>query len=143
MALADFIQQAAGSDALAQIGKRVGLDTSQLRNVIDSVALKLGTGMAAQVADGGLGSVPSLDQVPPGSDAAADHGNSVLGSILGSKNASRSLATDASASTGIHADKIKAVLPQLASIAAVALASHEISHTPGGLGGVLAKFGLS
>ena len=135
MSLMDMIEQAAGSGALQQIGARVGLDPSQLQNVIGSLAPALGPKLAEHAATGGLDNMPPEAAPAPGSDEAAEHGKSILGSILGSKDASRSVAADASADTGISIDKIKAVLPQLASIAAVALVAHKVS-SGGGFGGL-------
>jgi hypothetical protein len=58
--------------------------------------------------------------------------------VLGSKDASRSLATQASGQTGINVDTLKQLLPQFASLAAKAT-SHASSS--GGLGGLLSSLG--
>lgn len=139
MALLDMIEQAAGSGALQQIGARVGLDPAQLQNVIGSLAPALGPKLAEHAGAGGLDQAPAAP--PPGSDEAEDHGNGVLGSIFGSKDASRQVAADASAQTGIGVDKIKAVLPQLASVAIGALVLHKASQGEGALGGLLGSLG--
>ncbi len=137
MSLMDVIEQAAGGGALQQIGSRVGLSPQQLQDVMGHLAPVLGPRLAEHAATGGLDGVPTGDAAPaPGSAEAEEHGRSILGSILGSKEASRSLATDASASTGVDADRIKSLLPQLASIAAVAMASRQ-GGSAGGLGGLL------
>lgn len=140
MSLIDMIEQAAGSGALQQIGARVGLDPTQLQNVIGSLGPTLGPKLAEHAATGGLNQTTAGPAPQPGSDEAEEHGNSVLGSILGSKDASRSVAADASADTGVSVDKIKAVLPQLASIAAVALVARQVSHG-GSFGGLLDMLG--
>lgn len=137
MSLMEMIEQAAGSGALQQIGARAGISPDQLQNVIGSLAPVLGPKLAEHAATGGLDGVPVGDAAPaPGSAEADEHGRSILGSILGSKDASRSVAADASASTGVNVDTIKALLPQLASIAAVAMASRQ-GGSGGGLGGLL------
>ncbi len=146
MSLMDMIEQAAGGGALQQIGARVGLSPDQLQSVIGSLAPALGPKLAQHAAAGGLDGTPAPDAAPaPGSDEADAHGNTILGSILGSKDASRSVAADASAETGIGVDKIKAVLPQLASIAAAAMVAHKASTGGfgglGGLGGLLGGLG--
>lgn len=142
MALLDMIEQAAGSGALQQIGARVGLDPSQLQSVIGSLAPALGPKVAQHAATGGLDQTPADDAAPaPGSDEAESHGNTVLGSIFGSKDASRQVAADTSAATGIGVDKVKAVLPQLASIAAVALVAHKASQSGGAFGSLLDSLG--
>lgn len=138
MALMDMIEKVGGADALQQIGARVGLTPDQLQSAITSLAPALAPKLTQHADEGGLDQTPAASAPPaPGSDEATDHGNSVLGSIFGSKDASRSVAADASAQTGISVDKIKAVLPQLASIAAVAFLAHRASaQGGGGLGGL-------
>lgn len=138
MSLIDMIEQAAGSGALQQIGARVGLSPDQLQHAISSLAPALAPKIAEHAATGGLEGLAPADAAPaPGTDEADEHGKSVLGAILGSKDASRSVADAASAETGIGADKLKALLPQLASIAATVLAARGGGAASGGLGGLL------
>ena len=134
MSLLDMIEQAAGSGALQQIGARVGLSPQQLESAIGSLAPALAPGLVQHAATGGLAPPGGGAMPQAGSDEAADHGRSVLGSILGSKEASRSLADNTSAETGIGADKIKALLPHIASIAATAMTAR--GGAGGGLGGL-------
>lgn len=137
MSLTEIIEQAAEGGALQQIGERAGLSPQQLQAVLGHLAPILGPRLAEHAATGGLDPVPTGEAAPaPGSAAADEHGRSILGAILGSKDASRSVAADASASTGVSADAIKALLPQLASIAAVAMASRS-GGAGGGLGSLL------
>ena len=137
MSLMDMIEQAAGGGALQQIGQRVGMSSDQLRSVVGSLAPMLGPKLAEHAATGGFDGTPTGGGAPlPGSAEAEEHGRSVLGSIMGSKDASRSAAADASAATGIDVDRIKSLLPQLASVAAVAMASREGSSR-GGVGELL------
>lgn len=134
MSLMDMIEQAAGSGAMRQIGARAGISPQQLQDVMGHLAPVLGPKLAEHAATGGLDGVPTGDAAPmPGSAEADEHGRSILGQILGS---SRSVAADASAGTGVNVDTIKSLLPQLASIAAVAMASRQ-GDTGGGLGGML------
>lgn len=139
MSLMDMIEQAAGGGALQQIGARVGLTPEQLQSAIGSLAPALSPKLAEHAATGALGGTPTIAAAPPpGSEQAIDHGNSVLGSILGSKDASRSVAADASAQTGIGVDKIKSLLPLIASAAAIALSRQgSAGGAGGGLGGLL------
>lgn len=137
MSLMDMIEQAAGSGALSQIAARAGISPQQLQDVMGHLAPVLGPKLAEHAATGGLDGVPTGEGAPtPGSAEADEHGRSILGQILGSKDASRSVAADASAGTGVNVDTIKSLLPQLASIAAVAMASRQ-SGAGGGLGGML------
>ncbi|UAK25497.1 DUF937 domain-containing protein [Sphingomonas nostoxanthinifaciens] len=143
MSLIDMIEQGAGSGALQQIGARVGLSPDEMQSVIGSLAPMLGPKLAQHAASGGLDNASADDAPVPGSDEAEDHGKSILGEILESKDASRSAAAAASANIGISVDKIKAVLPQLASIAAAALVARKVSSGGGfgGLGGLLGGLG--
>lgn len=137
MSLIDMIEQGAGSGARQQIGARVGLSPQRLESVIGSLAPTLGPKLAQHAVASGLDTVPTGEAAPaPGSDEADALGRTIHGSILGSKDANRAAAADASNATGIGVDKIKAVLPQLALIAAVALAAHQLG-AGGGLGGML------
>jgi hypothetical protein len=144
-----MIEQAAGAGVLQQIGARVGMSPDQVQSAITSLAPVLTGKLEQHSATGALDGTPAVADAPaPGSDAAQDHGNVVLGSILGSDSASHEVASGAAADTGIDIDKIKAVLPQLASIAAVAYAAHNASAAGGGgLGGLIkgveGGFGLS
>jgi hypothetical protein len=61
------------------------------------------------------------------------HGNDVLGQILGSKDASRSVAADAAGQTGLDVGTLKQLLPHLASMAAGASGG---GAAQGGLGGL-------
>jgi len=142
MSLLDMIESSAGPGALQMIGTRVGLSPDQLRSVITSVAPNLAPKLAEHADNGGLDNDPAASAPPePGTDEASDHGNGILGAILGSKDASRSVASDASAQSGVPA------LPQLASIAATAFMAHRNSaQGGGGLGGLFSSveqgFGL-
>ena len=142
MSLVDMIEQAAGGGALQQIGARVGLDPNQLNSVLGSLAPALGPKLAEHAATGGLEGTPTGSDAPvPGSDEAEAHGNSVLGSIFGSLEGSNAAAANASAETGVGAEKIRSLLPQLASVAAVALASHQGGQSGGAFGGLLDTLG--
>lgn len=141
MSLIDMIEQTAGSGALQQIGARVGLSPDQLQNVIGSLAPTLAPKLAEHAATNGLPDAPAGQAPQPGTDEAEDHGNTILGSIFGSKDVSRSVAADTSAQTGVGVDKVKAVLPQLAAIAAAAFLAHKASESGGAFGGLLDTLG--
>jgi hypothetical protein len=64
-------------------------------------------------------------------------GNALLGQLFGSKDVSRTVAQHASAQTGIGADKMKALLPILATLAMGAMAKQGGGAAGGGLGGLL------
>ena len=141
MSLLDMIESSAGPGALQMIGTRVGLSPDQLRSVITSLAPNLAPKLAEHADNGGLDNDPAASAPPaPGTDEASDHGNGILGAVLGSKDACRSVASDASAQSGVPADQIEAALPQLASMAATAFMAHRNSaQGGGGLGGLFSS----
>ena len=134
MDLGALIGSQMGQAALAQVGQRLGLSPEMTRMAASALAPALAGGLAKAVAGGGL----PTGAPAPGSDEALAHGNAVLGQVLGSKDASRSVAADAAASTGIDVGTLKQLLPQIASMAAGAQGG---AGGIGGLGGMLGGLG--
>jgi len=122
MALLDIITQAGGSDALAQLGKRVGLSPEQTQSAAAALLPALAGGLKRQSGNAGLGGILAQAGLAP-NDATPSMGNEILGQIFGSKDVSRTVAANAAASTGIGADQLKQLLPLLASLSAGALAA--------------------
>lgn len=141
MALLDMIMQAGGSSAIEQLGARVGLTPEQTHSAAAALLPALAGGLKQQSGSDGLGGLIQQSGLAPGAaptDETTSMGNQILGQIFGSKDVSRTVAADASASTGIEADKLKALLPLLASLSAGALASHASGvQGQGGLASVL------
>ncbi len=142
MALLDMITQAGGSAAIEQIGARVGLTPAQTRMAAAALLPALAGGLKRQSGNSGLGDLLGQSGLVPGAaptDATTSMGNQILGQIFGSKDVSRTVATNAAASTGIGADQLKALLPLLASLSAGALASRAGGDqaSEGGLPGLL------
>lgn len=137
MSLLDSVVQNVGAQALDKIGARFGLSPAVVQQAAQAILPALAGGLVHHAQAGAL-PAPPANGAPPGSDEAQAHGNAVLGTVLGSKDASRSLASQASTQTGINADTLKQLLPQLASVAAKAT-SH--AHANGGLGGLAANLG--
>ena len=137
MSLMDMVIQHAGGPALEKIGARFGLSPAMVEQAAKVILPALAGGLAHHAQAGSL-PPPPASGAPPGSDEAQAHGNEVLGSVLGSKDASRSLANQASEQTGINVDTLKKMLPQFASLAAKAT-SH--ANSSGGLGGLLSSLG--
>jgi hypothetical protein len=133
MALLDIISNSLGSDAIAQMGARVGLTPAQAQSAAAALLPALAGGMKRQSDSAGLGDLLSRASAAPGA-AATDQGfgNEILGQVFGSKDVSRRVAANASASTGIGADQLKALLPLLASLSAGALASKGGAGAAGG-----------
>jgi hypothetical protein len=68
-----------------------------------------------------------------GSADTVNDGNAILGHILGSRDVSRAVATNASSATGIGPDVLKKMLPVVATLAMGALAKQAASQ-PGQFG---------
>jgi hypothetical protein len=94
---------------------------------LDQLMSALQTGQHGRYIDdlGGLGSADTVND-----------GNAILGHILGSRDVSRAVATNASSATGIGADVLKKMLPVVATLAMGALAkqaaaqpSHQMSRS--------------
>ena len=93
-------------------------------------------GLLSQLGGGGL-----LDNVLSPQPTDVSRGDGVLGQILGSKEASRSVAQDASAQTGLDPSLLKRMLPILAMLVAGYMAKQHGAGAQtgggGGLGGIL------
>jgi hypothetical protein len=95
-------------------------------------------GLLGQLGGGGL-----LDNVLAPQPTDVNLGNNVLGQIFGSKDVSRSVATQAAAQSGLSPDILKKLLPIVAMLAAGYMAKqHGAGAAPaagggGGLGGLL------
>ena len=68
-----------------------------------------------------------------GSSGTVSEGNAILGHILGSKDVSRSVASNAASVTGIGEDTLKKMLPVLATLAMAALSRQTASAGTGQL----------
>jgi hypothetical protein len=141
MGLFDIINEVGGSAAIEQIGARVGLTPAQTRNAAAALLPALSSGIKRQSANPSLGDLLGQGLAPGAAptEETTSKGNQILGQIFGSKDISRSVATNAAASTGIGADQLKALLPLLASLGAGALASKSGGNqaAPGGASSVL------
>ncbi len=128
MGLFDDLVSMGGGSAVQQLAQQFGLDESQAKSAMGALLPALQGGMRNQMGQGGgLDSlVSSLSQggfdrfaQDPSTLAAPDAtgvGNDILGQLLGSKDASRQLASQASAQTGIGADVLKQMLPVVATM---------------------------
>jgi hypothetical protein len=139
MSMFDMLENAAGGAAMRQIADRVGLQPDQLQSVVGSLAPSILPKLHAQAQQGQLGGAAAGAAPQPGTDAAEDHGNSILASIFGSKEESQSVAQQTASDTGVSVDKIKQVLPQLASVAATAMKRGQLGQSAGGLGSLLSE----
>ncbi len=128
MDLLNALMGAAGSGGMQKLGDQFGLDSSQVEKVLGGVVPALGGGLKRNTASAGglealLGALQSgghqryVDDpsAATSSDGVAD-GNNILGHILGSKDVSRNVAAQASASSGVGSDVIKQMLPMVATM---------------------------
>lgn len=88
---------------------------------------------------GQLGGGDLLDDVLSPQPTNVERGNDVLGQIFGSRDVSRSVATNASGKTGLDPSLLKKMLPMLAMLVTGMMARRSGAQSGGGglLGGVL------
>lgn len=151
MNLLDTLLAANGGGAVKQLGQQFGLGDEQAGAALSALVPALASGLAKNATQtGGLDNL--LGALTGGQHAgylddptslarpetAAD-GNNILGHILGSKDVSRQVATQAAASSGVGADVLKQMLPVVAAMVMGAMAKKAsggglaTSGIPGGL----------
>jgi hypothetical protein len=126
MNILDVIMNAQGGDAVRQAGAQVGLGEAETATALSALvpALAAGFHRNAQAPDGLSGLVAALAtgnhqqyiDDPAALASASSDGNGVLAHVLGSKDASRAVAAQASSQTGISPDVLKQLLPIAASM---------------------------
>jgi len=128
MNLLNELMNAAGTGNLNEMGARFGLDDAAVSKVLAQVVPALGQGLKKNaISEGGLESLIGAlqggnhqryldDPSVLSSEMGIAEGNNILGHILGSKEASRAVAGQASAASGISPDVIKQMLPMLATL---------------------------
>ncbi len=128
MNLLNALVNATGSEDLQKLGAQFGLDNEAVGNILGQVVPALGDGLKKNTAssgglDGLIGALQNgnhqrylnnIDSVL--SSTGVSDGNNILGHILGSKDASRGLANQASSASGVSPDVIKKMLPMLATM---------------------------
>lgn len=127
------------------LARQFGLDGDQASAVLNQLLPALGGGLKQNAAQPGgleslLGALTNgnhqryIDQpeVLNQPESIAD-GNGILGHLLGSKDASRALASQVSSATGISDDLIRQMLPAVASLLMGSLSKQRESAPSGGL----------
>lgn len=143
MSLMDLITQAGGSAAINQVAAKIGLTPEQTRSAMAALAPSVASGLGRKAREGGLSGALAGVTADVASEGAVSQGNAILGQIFGSKEVSRSVAAKASSQTGIGADRLKALLPLMATLAAGAMASKAgASATSGQAGGLDSLIGM-
>lgn len=146
--LMDMLMKAAGGGATQQVGQQFGLSNEQTTGALSQLVPALMAGLQRNTGQQGgvealLGALNSgrhsqyLDQPELlGTEATTQDGNAILGHILGSKDASRAVANQASAQTGIGADILKKMLPIVATMVMAGLSKQNAAAAaPGQQGG--------
>jgi hypothetical protein len=139
MGILDVLLSSAGSGAVKQVGQQLGIDDSALHSVLAQIVPALTGGIAQNAArSGGLDALRSAlqggdharyldDPSSLKAESAVLDGNKILGHLLGSKDASRSVAGQVSAATGIDPNLIKKLLPVIAAATMGALSKETAS----------------
>lgn len=129
---------------LSEIGRQFGLNEAQTRAAVEALTPVVAAGMRRNgPSAGGLEDIiRSITQggAPEETDAATSQGNDILGQIFGSKEVSRGVANELSATSGIGSSILKKMLPIIASIVMAQVAKQMGSRggSPGGgLGDIL------
>jgi hypothetical protein len=144
--LGQLLQQATGAtggDAgaapqvdVGALAQQFGLTPDQANAAVGALLPAVLGGLKKVEQGGGLGSVADIAGATTSPATDTDAGNAVLGQIFGSKDVSRSVATAASAQTGISDTIMKAMLPIVAGLVA-----QQVSKKMGGgvMGGIAAS----
>jgi hypothetical protein len=140
MNILEAVLNAQGGAAAREAGRSVGLSQEQTNAALAAIVPALATGLhrnatqpagleALLAAVQGGGHARYFDQPSAlGRQETVTDGNNILGHILGSKDVSRSVATQAAAQTGIGADVLKKLLPIAATLVMASLAKQNIGQ---------------
>ena len=154
MNILDAILSAQGGSTARAAGQSVGLSQEQTQAALAALVPALAAGLHRNASQQGglealLGAVNRggheryVDQPSTleREETVAD-GNAILGHILGSKDVSRSVATQASSQTGIGADVLKKLLPLAATMVMGSLAKQQGGPASGRAPGGADLFGM-
>lgn len=152
MNILEAVLGAQNGNAAREAGKAAGLSPDQVTSALSALVPQLASGLQRNAAQpGGLESLVGAltggrhaqyvdDTAALGrADTVAD-GNSILGHILGSKDASRAVASQAASQTGLDVNALKKLLPIAATMVMGSLSKQT---SQGGVGGLLANAGGS
>lgn len=141
MNLLEDLMNANGGAAVGQLAQQFGLSGEQTQGVIGQLLPALLAGAQNNSSqqgglDGLLGMLSGGNLAQAIDDPSAlanpemvDAGNGILGQLLGSKDASRALASQVSGSTGVSDSLIKQMLPLVASMAMGAMSKRMAGGT--------------
>jgi hypothetical protein len=141
MNMLDAILNAQGGAAAREAGRSAGLSADQTSSALSALVPALAAGLHRNAAQPGgldalLGAITSGnhgryvdDPSALGRQETIADGNGILGHILGSKDASRALATQTASQTGVGADALKKLLPIAATLVMGSLAKQRSGQT--------------
>lgn len=152
MNILDAIVNAQDGAAVQQLGSQVGLAPDQVTAALSALMPALAGGFQRNIqSQGGLESLTAAlssgkhgqyidNPTSLADESAVTDGNGILGHLLGSKDASREVASRAAAQTGLSADVLKRLLPLAATLMMGAFSKHSgtassTTAAPGGSGG--------
>lgn len=154
MNILDAIVNTQDGAAVQQLGSQLGLAPDQASAALSALMPALAGGFQRNMqSQGGLDSLMAalssgnhgqyIDNPASLADpTAVTDGNGILGHLLGSKDASREVATRAAAQTGLSADVLKRMLPLAATLMMGAFSkqagSSSTAAAVGGAGGIAA-----
>jgi len=139
MNILEAILNAQGGASAREAGKTVGLSPEQVGSALSALVPALTARLHANATQpGGLEALLGAlrggghsryidDTAVLGQTETMTAGNAILGHILGSKDASRAVAGQAAAQTGLSADVLKKLLPIAATLVMGSLARHQAS----------------
>ncbi len=144
MNIIDLVLNAQGGSAARTAGQRAGLSPDQTTAGLSALVPALTAGLHRNASQpGGLDALLSAlsngrhaqyvdDATTLARDETVGDGNAILGHILGSKEASRAVAAQAAAQTGLGADVLKKLLPLAATMVMGSLAKSRSAPAGGG-----------
>lgn len=147
MNLLDMITSAQGGGVVRQLGQNFGLDEGQAQSAISALLPALSTGLKCNLAapEGAQSLMSALnrgnhqryleDPSVLGQDDTIREGNGILSHVLGSKDVSRRVASQASQSTGIGEGILKKMLPVVAAMAMGSISKQTASSRMGAMSG--------
>ena len=128
MNILDAVLGAGQGKAVNQLGTQFGLGEAQTASALSALVPALAAGFQRNLqSPEGLSSLTSMlargqhqeyvqNPTTLARPEATDEGNQILSQVLGSKDASRAVANDAAAQTGVSADVLKRLLPLAATM---------------------------